>query len=234
MPSTNVTWHPGQVSRADRQATVSARGATLWLTGLSGSGKSTLACAVEARLVGQGRSAYLLDGDNLRTGLNGDLGFDRAARVENIRRVGEVACLFADAGVVAVVALISPYAESRDQVRRLHRQAGLPFVEVYLDTPVEVCSSRDPKGLYAKAGSGAIGSFTGVDDPYEPPRSPDLVIPYDRDLDSSVDVVLAALADAEARSDGVVPPAGVSGPEGGPEVGPPGPPAPEAAGPVGD
>ncbi len=139
MTSSNVTWHPGQVARDERAVRFGARGATLWLTGLSGSGKSTLAVAVEQRLVAEGRNAYRLDGDNLRTGLNGDLGFSRDDREENVRRAAEVACLFADAGLVAIVALISPYAESRLRARQLHEQAGLPFVEVYMAAPADLC-----------------------------------------------------------------------------------------------
>ena len=192
--ATNITWHAGHVSRADREQVLGQRGATLWLTGLSGSGKSTLATAVELDLVRRGRAAYRLDGDNLRTGLNGDLGFSREAREENCRRVAEVACLFADAGLVSVVAIISPYAESRALARRLHAEAGLPYVEVFMATPAEECAVRDPKGLYAKASSGAIGSFTGIDDPYEVPESPDLAIEPTTSVSEAVTLVLAALA----------------------------------------
>ena len=135
-----------------------------------------MAAAVEERLVADGRPAYRLDGDNLRYGLNSDLGFDRAGRDENVRRVAEVAKLFAEAGVVAVVALISPYAEARRLARELHEAAGIAFIEVYVATPVAVCASRDPKGLYARARTGASASFTGVDDPYEVPDAPELVI----------------------------------------------------------
>ena len=152
------------------------RGATVWLTGLSGSGKSTIAVALEELLVSAGRPAYLLDGDNLRHGLNGDLGFDRPSREENVRRVGHLAALFADAGLVAVAPLISPYAEGRAAARAVHAAAGLPFYEVYVRTPIELCEQRDPKGLYAKARSGELTGFTGVDDPYEEPSAPDLLI----------------------------------------------------------
>ena len=165
----------------------------MWLTGLSGSGKSTLAVAIERRLVAEGRIAYRLDGDNLRTGLNGDLGFDREGRTENNRRAAEVARLFADAGVVSIVALISPYASSRREARRLHQEAGIPFLEVYLATPIGLCEERDPKGLYAKAASGAIGSFTGVDDVYEVPLSPDVEIAAGTDLDAACTTVAEAL-----------------------------------------
>jgi adenylyl-sulfate kinase len=197
MTSSNVTWHPGQVSRKERADRFGARGATLWLTGLSGSGKSTLAVSVEKRLVSEGRNAYRLDGDNLRTGLNGDLGFSRNDRDENVRRAGEVACLIADAGLVAIVALISPYAESRLRARQVHQRVGLPFVEVYMAASATLCASRDPKGLYAQASTGDIGSFTGVDDPYEVPEDPDLVIQSLAALDDSVEAVVAALGRAE-------------------------------------
>lgn len=168
--TTNVVWHEGAVGRAERPS----EGATIWFTGLSGSGKSTVAAEVERLLVAAGRPAYLLDGDNLRHGLNGDLGFSAADRTENIRRVGEVARLFADAGVVAIVPVISPYRADRDRVRAIHHEVGLRFVEVWVDTPLEVCESRDPKGLYARARAGEIKGFTGIDDPYEPPEEPDL------------------------------------------------------------
>lgn len=193
----DVTWSHGTLSRQERWQVLDVRGATVWLTGLSGSGKSTLASAVEGRLVRSGRPAYRLDGDNVRCGLNSDLGFDRADRDENVRRVAEVAHLFAEAGVVAVVALISPYAEARRRARALHVAAGLPFVEVHVATPVSVCQERDPKGLYARASSGVLASMTGVDDPYEPPASPELVIEAGTPVDSAVDRVLDALARQE-------------------------------------
>jgi adenylyl-sulfate kinase len=193
MSSSNVTWHIGHLSRADRAQVFGREGATLWLTGLSGSGKSTLAAAVEQRLVLGGRGAYRLDGDNLRSGLNGDLGFSREARDENCRRVAEVARLFADAGLVAVVAVISPYAKSRQNARQIHEDAGLRFIEVYLDASADCCALRDPKGLYAAASAGHIGSFTGVDDPYEVPESPDLVIDPETSVPEAVDLVLGVL-----------------------------------------
>ncbi len=148
----------------------------MWFTGLSGSGKSTVAEVVHARLTEEGRASYLLDGDNLRHGLNGDLGFGPSDRSENIRRVGEVARLFADAGVVALVPVISPYRADRDRARAAHRAAGLRFLEVYVATPLEVCEGRDPKGLYRRARSGQLTGFTGIDAPYEPPKSPELVL----------------------------------------------------------
>lgn len=172
--SPNVVWHDTAVPRAERAERTGQRGVTVWLTGLSGSGKSTVAVTAERLLVDEGRVAYLLDGDNLRHGLNADLGFSPADRAENVRRVGQVARLMADAGVVALVPLISPYRAGRDAARAGHVAAGLPFLEVHVDTPLEVCEQRDPKGLYAKARSGEITGFTGIDDPYEAPVSPDL------------------------------------------------------------
>ena len=197
-PATDITWHEGDVSRAERAALAGGPGATLWITGLSGSGKSTVAAAVERRLVAAGRAAYRLDGDNLRTGINADLGFGRDERLENCRRVAEVARLFADASLVAVVAIISPYAESRAFARRIHAEAGLPFVEVFMATPAAECAVRDPKGLYARAAAGSLGSFTGVDDPYEVPEHPDLAIEPTTSVEDAVDRVLTALGRATA------------------------------------
>jgi len=189
----DVVPHAGHLTRTERWSALGTRGATVWFTGLSGAGKSTLAAAVEQRLVEAGRGAYRLDGDNLRTGLNADLGFSAESRLENIRRSAEVALLFADAGVVALVALISPYAEARRRARELHRRADVPFVEVYVATSIEECARRDPKGLYARASAGDLVAFTGVDDPYEPPTSPELLIPGHSSLQASVDRVLEAL-----------------------------------------
>jgi bifunctional enzyme CysN/CysC len=198
MGATNVTWHTGQVTQEDRaRALGGRRGAIVWFTGLSGSGKSTVAAAVEKELVDAGRVAYRLDGDNLRTGLSADLGFSRAGREENVRRAAEVAHLFADAGLVAIVALISPYRTGRLLARRIQEDAGLPFVEVYMATSVDVCAGRDPKGLYARAQAGEIGSFTGVDDPYEPPERPELIIETGTPLPHAVESVLGALRRAE-------------------------------------
>ena len=174
--SPNVVWHESEVPRAERWAATGVRGATVWLTGLSGSGKSTVASALTTLLTEQGVLTYTLDGDNLRHGLNGDLGFSADDRTENVRRVGEVARLFADAGVVTLVPLISPYRAGRDHARALHEAAGLPFVEVFVDTPIEICEQRDPKGLYAKARAGELKGFTGIDDPYEAPLTPELVL----------------------------------------------------------
>jgi adenylyl-sulfate kinase len=190
--SSNVVWHGGELSREERWEAVGARGATLWFTGLSGSGKSTIAAAVERALLDRGQNAFLLDGDNLRHGLNGDLGFTAEDRTENIRRVGEVTRLFADAGVAALVPVISPYRADRDRARGIHEGAGLRFCEVYVDTPLEVCEQRDPKGLYRKARAGEIKGFTGIDDPYEAPAAPDLHL---RTTDLSVEAAAALVVD---------------------------------------
>jgi adenylylsulfate kinase len=172
--ATNITWHEGHVSRQERERLLRQRGCTIWFTGLSGSGKSTLAYTVEHALIQRGHLAYVLDGDNIRHGLNKNLGFSAEDREENIRRISEVAKLFADAGVITMTSFISPYRKDRDNARQLHEQAGLPFIEVYLATPLEVCEQRDPKGLYKKARAGEIKNFTGIDDPYEPPLRPEL------------------------------------------------------------
>lgn len=169
-----MVWHPAEVSPEQRHAVTGGPGATLWLTGLSGAGKSTIARQVEAQLLAAGRAAYVLDGDNLRHGLCSDLGFGPAARDENVRRTAAVACLFADAGVVAVVALVSPYRAARHAARQVHLDAGLPFVEVFVDTPLDECRRRDPKGLYAASEDGTLEGLTGVDDPYEAPLDADL------------------------------------------------------------
>jgi bifunctional enzyme CysN/CysC len=194
MAADNVVWHEPLVPRAERWAALGVRGATVWFTGLSGSGKSTVATEVEGLLVARRRPTYLLDGDNLRHGLNADLGFDEASRTENVRRVGEVARLFADAGVVALVPLVSPYRTGRDRARAIHRAAGLPFVEVFVDTPIEECERRDPKGLYKKARAGELKNFTGIDDPYEAPLAPELVLrPADGDPAAQAALVVALL-----------------------------------------
>jgi adenylylsulfate kinase len=174
--ATNITWHEGHVERAQRYALLGQRGATIWLTGLSASGKSTIAFTAEHMLVESGRLAYVLDGDNVRHGLNRNLGFSPEDRTENIRRIGEVARLFADAGVLTFTSFISPYRADRDLAREAHRGAELPFIEVYVQASVEVCEQRDPKGLYKKARAGQLPEFTGVSAPYEEPLSPELVI----------------------------------------------------------
>src|SRR6187401_2715282 len=169
--ATNVTWHEGHVTREERAKLLKQKGVTLWFTGLSGSGKSTIAFTLEHALVGEGHLAYVLDGDNIRHGLNKNLGFSAADREENIRRIGEVAKLFADAGLVVMTSFISPYRKDRDICRQLHAAASLPFVEIHCATPIETCETRDPKGLYKKARAGELKGFTGIDDPYEAPAS---------------------------------------------------------------
>jgi bifunctional enzyme CysN/CysC len=195
LPSSRVVWHASAVERSER----ATRGLTVWLTGLSGSGKSSVAVELERRLVAAGRPAFLLDGDNLRHGLNSDLGFSAADRTENIRRVGEVARLFAESGTIAIVSLISPYRADRDRAHATHDTAGIPFVEVFVDTPLEVCEARDPKGLYAKARAGEVRGFTGIDDPYEAPTTPALVLrPEDGDPAAMAAAILALLAREES------------------------------------
>ena len=169
-------WHDASVTRTDRRAAHGMVGMTVWLTGLSGSGKSTIAHALAARLTAEGIFAYVLDADNLRHGLNGDLGFSDDDRRENVRRVGEVARLFADAGAVTIVPIISPFTDSRDAVRSAHAADAIPFIEVFVATPLEECARRDPKGLYAKQRSGEMSGLSGVDAPYEAPRNADVTI----------------------------------------------------------
>jgi len=174
--ATNVTWHEGHVTQEERAALLKQRGATLWFTGLSGSGKSTIAFTLEHALVQQGRLAYVLDGDNVRHGLNKNLGFSAADREENIRRIGEVAKLFADAGLIVMTSFISPYRKDRDNVRALHKAGNIPFIEIHVATPIETCESRDPKGLYKKARAGELKGFTGIDDPYEAPTASEVTL----------------------------------------------------------
>lgn len=194
--SDNVVWHRGAIKAADREVVTGGRGVTVWMTGLSGSGKSTIAYLAEESLIGSGRAAYVLDGDNLRHGLNADLGFGAEDRAENVRRVGEVARLMADAGLVVLVPVISPFAADRKMVREAHQQAGLGFIEVFVDAPLEVCEARDPKGLYARARAGEISEMTGIDSPYEAPESPELSL----DTDASAPEELAELLVAEVTS----------------------------------
>jgi len=170
----NLTWHHGEVTRADRKRAHGHKGATLWLTGLSGSGKSTIAHKVEALLLERGCFAYVLDGDNVRHGLNRDLGFSPEERSENIRRIGEVAKLFTEAGALVLTAFISPYRRDRAQVRELMGEGD--FVEIHVAAPLEVCEQRDPKGLYKRARAGEIGEFTGVSAPYEAPESAEITL----------------------------------------------------------
>jgi adenylyl-sulfate kinase len=191
--SANVVWQQTQTTREGRWAALGHAGATVWLTGLPASGKSTLAAAVEARLLAEGRAAYLLDGDNLRHGLNGDLGFSPEDRAENVRRTAEVAALIADAGVVALAALVSPYVADRDAARTVHGHRGIAFLEIHVATSLAECERRDPKGLYARARAGELDGLTGVSAPYEPPESPDLRVVPDEPLDAAVDRVIALL-----------------------------------------
>jgi len=178
--ATNIHWHDGEITRAEREKAMGQKGATIWMTGLSGSGKSTIAVALEQVLAQRGFKAYRLDGDNVRHGLNKNLGFSAEDRAENIRRIGEVSRLFADAGIIALNSFISPYKADRDMVRALHGESGLPFLEVFVDAPLEVAEERDPKGLYKKARAGEIKGFTGIDDPYEAPESAELHLRTDQ------------------------------------------------------
>ena len=172
--ATNVTWHEGLVSRDDRCKILCQNGVTIWFTGLSASGKSTIAVALEKALFERGKLSYRLDSDNVRLGINKDLGFSKEDRRENIRRVGEIAKLFGDAGTISLSSFISPYKSDRDEVRRLHETKNLKFVEVFVDCPLSVAEKRDPKGLYKKARAGEIKNFTGIDDPYETPVDPEV------------------------------------------------------------
>jgi len=191
--ATNLEYRNRSISREQREALLRQKGCVVWLTGLSGSGKSTIADAVERRLYESGHLVYVFDGDNIRHGLNADLGFAPEDRDENVRRVGEVAALFADAGIIAVAALISPYRRERDSVRE--RIPAGRFLEIHLDASVEVCEGRDPKGLYQKARAGAIPDFTGISAPYESPEHPELVLrTAEMDADACTDAVIALLA----------------------------------------
>lgn len=193
--STNLVWHAHKVSRAERATQKQQKPAIIWLTGLSGSGKSTLANALEGELFRTGHHSYLLDGDNVRMGLNKNLGFTDADRIENIRRIGEVAKLFADAGLIAITAFISPFRADRDLVRAL--VAPGEFFEVYVKAPLDICEQRDPKGLYKKARAGQIKQFTGIDSPYEEPANPELVIDTDKQsLEQSTQLLLSKLKQA--------------------------------------
>ena len=192
--ATNITWHQQQVTREDRERVLGQKGVTVWLTGLSGSGKSTIAVAAEEALVSRGRLAYVLDGDNIRHGLNKNLGFGPVDRTENIRRIGEVARLFSDAGLIVFTSFISPYRADRDAVRAL-MPAG-EFVEAFVDASVATCEGRDVKGLYRKARAGEIPEFTGISAPYEAPLRPELVLDTNRQsVDESVDAILRYLED---------------------------------------
>ena len=172
--ATNIVWHEGQVSRKQREDLLEQKGTLIWLTGLPSSGKSTIAFTTEHALIERGRMAYVLDGDNIRHGLNKNLGFSAEDRAENIRRIGEVGKLFADAGIITLSSFVSPYRTDRDGVRELMENKD--FIEVFINTPLDVCEERDPKGMYKKARTGEIPNFTGISDPYEPPENPELVI----------------------------------------------------------
>jgi bifunctional enzyme CysN/CysC len=199
-PRTDIRWHPSSLDRAHRWQATGQPGATIWFTGLPASGKSTIAVAVERALVESGRVAYLLDGDNLRHGLSDDLGFSPGDRAENIRRVGHLTRLLADAGVVAVASLVSPLKSDRGIARALNDAAKLPFIEVYVATSLAECEKRDPKGLYARARSGELSGLTGVDAPYEPPDNPDLVLDTtNADVDGLVAQVIAVLNERSPR-----------------------------------
>ena len=198
---TNLTWHEGAVTREERQACLKQKGVTVWFTGLSASGKSTIAVALEQVLINRGHAAYRLDGDNIRMGLNKNLGFSAEDRAENIRRIGEVSKLFSDSGLITLSSFISPYANDRDEVRALHDEAGIDYIEVHVDLPLEVAESRDPKGLYKKARAGEIKGFTGIDDPYEAPTNPEVKLAtHEMSLEECVAHLLTVLEERGALS----------------------------------
>lgn len=186
----NLTWHASSITKAQRAKLKKQKPRVLWFTGLSGSGKSTLANAVEKKLFEQGFHTYLLDGDNVRHGLNSDLGFDEASRVENIRRIGELCKLFMDTGMIVLCAFISPFEKDRKLVKDLLEEDE--YIEIFVDTSLEVCEKRDPKGLYKKARQGEIKNFTGIDSPYERPKNPHIRITKE-DLNENVDMILKIL-----------------------------------------
>ena len=192
--ATNVTWHDGDITIEDRSVLLGQKGATLWFTGLSGSGKSTVAVALEKALFQRGKLSYRLDGDNIRLGINKNLGFSAEDRTENIRRIGEIAKLFVDSGVIALSSFISPYRADRDQVRALHLESGFAFIEIFVDCSLSEAERRDPKGLYKKARAGEIKNFTGIDDPYEAPSSPEIHLHTDQmSLEQEVERIMAYL-----------------------------------------
>ncbi len=194
--ATNVTWQDGQISREDRFEILRQTGATIWFTRLSGSGKSTIAVALEQALYDMRKLSYRLDGDNVRLGINKNLGFSEQDRTENIRRIGEIAKLFGDAGTIALSSFISPYREDRNEVRELHKAAKLTFVEVFVDCSLAVAEERDPKGLYKKARAGQIKNFTGIDDPYEKPARPEIHLKTDEmTLEQEVSIIIDYLMD---------------------------------------
>lgn len=192
--ATNVYWHEGDVTREDREKLLKHKGASLWFTGLSGSGKSTVAVALEQALFAKGKLVYRLDGDNIRLGINKNLGFSAEDRTENIRRVGEVSKLMADSGVIVLNSFISPYVADRDAVRALHGAEKIPFIEVHVDCSLDEAEKRDPKGLYKKARAGEIKNFTGIDDPYEAPVNPEIHLHSDKQsLEEEVNIMIQIL-----------------------------------------
>lgn len=202
--ATNVYWHDGEVTRTDRNQLLGQKGATIWFTGLSGSGKSTVAVALEQVLAERGHLAYRLDGDNVRLGINKNLGFSAEDRAENIRRIGEIAKLFVDTGVIALSSFVSPYRADRDMVRQLHEDAGMEFIEVFLDVPLAEAEKRDPKGLYKKARAGEIKNFTGIDDPYEAPENAEVVLKsHEMTLAQEVDALLTLLQERGILDGGI-------------------------------
>lgn len=192
--ATNVVWHDGEVTRADRFNRLGQKGATLWFTGLSGSGKSSAAVALEKALFKLGKLSYRLDGDNVRLGINKNLGFSADDRTENIRRIGEISKLYCDTGIITLSSFISPYRADRDQVRKIHADGGHNFIEVHVNCSLECAESRDPKGLYKKARAGEIKNFTGIDAPYEPPLNPEITLNTDEmSIEEEVEVILEYL-----------------------------------------
>jgi adenylylsulfate kinase len=189
----NIVWHDHQLNKEERSAMKAQKPCILWFTGLSGSGKSTIANAVEVKLAKLKKHTYLLDGDNVRHGLNKDLGFSDTDRVENIRRIGEVSNLFADAGMIVLSAFISPFRQDREIVRTLANEGE--FIEVFIDTPLEICEQRDPKGLYVKARKGEIPDFTGISSPYEVPEKPEIHIKGEPSIEESADIIVDYLHD---------------------------------------
>lgn len=198
--ATNIHWHQSGLTKADREKILDQKGVVIWFTGLSGSGKSTLAHRVEEKLYELGKATYVLDGDNVRHGLNKNLGFSPEDREENIRRIGEVAKLFADAGLITMTSFISPYKKDRDAARALHEPGN--FIEVYVEVPLDVAEERDPKGLYKKARAGEIKGFTGIDAPYEAPEDPEITVDTDKlDLDESAEAVVSFLKEHNILGD---------------------------------
>lgn len=186
--ATNITWHKGEIIKKDREEFLHQKGIVIWLTGLSGSGKSTLALSLEKRLFMEGKLSFVLDGDNIRHGLNKNLGFSPEDREENIRRIGEVAKLFSDCGIITMTAFISPYLKDRDRARELLKKGE--FVEVFLKVPLEIAEERDPKGLYKKARAGEIQEFTGISAPYEEPLDPEIIIDTsEKNIQESTDII---------------------------------------------